>query len=51
MFEAADIARLMKDRDEEAQVSGGEEDEDDTLLEYCIDEEGGAAMEVDSDDE
>jgi hypothetical protein len=50
MFEAADIARLMKDRDEEAQVSGGEE-EDDTLLEYCSDEEGAAAMEVDSDDE
>jgi hypothetical protein len=51
MFEAADIARLMKDRDEEAQVSGGEEEEDDTLLEYCSDEEGGAAMEVDNDDE
>jgi hypothetical protein len=51
IFEAADIARLMKDRDEEAQVSGGEEEEDDTLLEYCSDEEGGAAMEVDSDDE
>jgi hypothetical protein len=51
MFEAADIARLIKDRDEEAQVSGGEEEEDDTLLEYCSDEEAGAAMEVDSDDE
>jgi hypothetical protein len=50
MFEVTDIARLMKDRDEEAQVSGGEE-EDDTLLEYCNDEKGGAAMEVDNDDE
>jgi hypothetical protein len=51
MFEAANIARLMKDRDKEAQVSGGEEEEDDKLLEYCSDKEGGAAMEVDSDDE
>jgi hypothetical protein len=41
----------MKDRDEEAQVCGGEEEEDDTLLDYCSNEEGGASMKVDSDDE
>ena len=51
MFEAADIARLVKEREQQAQVSDGEDDEDDTLLEYCSDDEGGAEIDVDSDDE
>jgi hypothetical protein len=28
-----------------------EEEDDDTLLEYCSDDEGGATLDVDSDDE
>ena len=51
MFGAADIARLVKEREQQAEVSDGEDDEDDTVLEYCSDDEGGAEIDVDSDDE
>ena len=51
MFGAADIARLVKEREQQAQVSDDKDDEDDTLLEYCSDNEGGAEIDVDSDDE
>ena len=51
VFEAAEIARLMKDSNREVHHSDDEDEEDDTLLEYCSEEEGGATVEVDSDDE
>jgi len=51
VFEAAEIAKLMKHRNKAVHESDGEDEEDDTLLEYCSDDEGGAAMEIDSDDE
>jgi len=51
MFGAADIARLVKEREQQTQVIDGEDDEDDTVLEYCSDDEGGAEIDVDSDDE
>ena len=52
VFEAAEIARLMKDSNREVHHSDDEDEEDDTLLEYCSEEEGGGAtVEVDSDDE
>ena len=51
MFEAADFARLVKEREQQAEVSDGEYDEDDTLLEHCSNDEGGAEIDVDSDDE
>jgi len=51
MFEAADFAHLVKEREQQTQVIDGEDDEDDTVLEYCNDDEGGAEIDVDSDDE
>jgi hypothetical protein len=53
VFEASEIARLVKESNKDVHESDGEgenDEEDDTLLEYCSDD-GGAAMEVDSDDE
>jgi hypothetical protein len=54
VFQASEIARLVKESNKDVHESDGEDEdseEDDTLLEYCSDEEGGGAMEVDSDDE
>jgi hypothetical protein len=52
VFEAAEIARVLKESDREVDYSDGEQEEDDTLLEYCsCSEEEGATSEVDSDDE
>jgi hypothetical protein len=53
VFEASEIARLVKESNKDVHESDGEgenDEEDDTLLEYFSDD-GGAAMEVDSDDE
>jgi len=50
-FEAAEISRLVMERNREVHEIDGEDEDDDTLLEYCSDDEGGAALEVDSDDE
>jgi hypothetical protein len=52
IFEAAEIARLMKDIDKE--VRGEDEDknkEDDTLFEYRSEDEGSGTIKVDSDNE
>jgi hypothetical protein len=55
VFEASEIARLVKESNKhvhESDVEDEDDEEDETLLEYCdSDDEGGAAMEVDSDDE
>jgi hypothetical protein len=53
IFEAAEIARLMKDIDKEVHNIEGEDEneEDDTLFEYYSENEGGATIEVDNDDE
>ena len=52
IFEAAEIARMMKQTNKKVHLhSDGEYEEDDTLLEYCSDDEGGTTIEVDSDDE
>ncbi|CAN6325799.1 unnamed protein product [Urochloa humidicola] len=48
-FDAAEIALLVKERNLEDHDVDGEDD--DTLSEYCNDDEEGAASEVDSDDE
>jgi hypothetical protein len=50
VFEAAEIARLMKESSKEVNVIGDEDEEDDTLMEY-FNEEDDTDMEVDSDDE
>jgi hypothetical protein len=53
IFEAAEIARLMKDIDKEVR-DGEDEDknkEDDTLFEYRSEDEGSGTIEVDSDNE
>ena len=39
------------ERNREVHEIDGKDEDDDTLLEYCSDDEGGAALEVDSDDE
>jgi len=49
IFEADVIARLMKEKNTEV-YEGGNEDEDDTGMEYCSKDEGGGMMDVDSDD-
>ena len=49
VFEADVVARLMKEKNTEVFEDGNEEEEDDTGLEYCSEDEGGA-MVVDSDD-
>jgi len=58
IFDSAEIARLVKEchrghqtDGEEGDQSIDEEEEDDTLLEYCSDNEGGGTLDVDSDDE
>jgi hypothetical protein len=53
VFEASEIVRLVKESNKDVHESDRNEDdeEDDTLLDYCSDDEGGAALEVDSDDE
>ena len=40
----------MKEKSTEVYEGGNEEEEDDTCLKYCSEDEGGA-MDVDSDDE
>jgi hypothetical protein len=55
VFEASEIARFVKESNKhvhESDVQYEDDEEDKTLLEYCdSDDDGGAAMEVDSDDE
>lgn len=51
IFKAAEIAHLTKEKNVQVLESDSDEEEDDTLLEYCNDEERGATHEVDSDDE
>ena len=50
VFEAAEIARLMKESSKEVNAICDEDEEDDTLMEY-FNEEDDTLMEVDSDDE
>jgi hypothetical protein len=51
IFEAAEISKLIKGKGQEVHESDGEEEEeDDTIMEYCSEDEG-ATNEVDSDDE
>ena len=50
VFQAAEIARLMKESRKEVNVIDDEDEEDDTLMEY-FNEEDDTLMEVDSDDE
>ncbi|XP_045083551.2 uncharacterized protein [Aegilops tauschii subsp. strangulata] len=50
IFEADVIARLMKEKNTEV-YEGGNEDEDDTGMEYCSKDKGGGMMDVDSNDE
>jgi hypothetical protein len=52
IFEAAEITKLMKGKGLEVHQSDSEQEEDDdTILEYCSEAEEGVANEVDSDDE
>jgi hypothetical protein len=52
IFEAAEITKLMKGKGLEVHQSDSEQEEDDdTILEYCSEAEEGAANEIDSDDE
>jgi hypothetical protein len=53
IFEAAEIAQLMKDADKEVHDGKGEDEnkEDDTLFENYNEDEGGAITEIDIDDE
>lgn len=48
---SAEISRLVKESHFCGHQSDSEDDKDDTLLEYCSDDEGGATIDVDSDDE
>ena len=41
----------MKEKSTKVYEGGDEDEEDDTGLEYCSENEGGATMDVDSDDE
>ena len=50
-FEAEVVARMMKEKTTRVYEGGDEDQEDDTGLEYCSEDEGGATMDVDSDDE
>ncbi|XP_037430214.1 uncharacterized protein LOC119295881 [Triticum dicoccoides] len=51
IFEADVVARLMKDKNTEVYGNEGEDEEDNTGMEYCSENEGGATMDVDSDDD
>jgi hypothetical protein len=52
IFAAAEIAKLIKAKGLEVHESDSEQEEDDdTILEYCSEAEEGVANEVDSDDE
>jgi hypothetical protein len=53
IFEAAEIARLLKVREKEVHdgESKDKNGEDDTLFQYCSEDEGAATVEVDIDDE
>jgi hypothetical protein len=53
IFQAAEIARLLKVREKEVHDGESEDEnvEDDTLFQYYSEDEGGATTEVDSDDE
>jgi hypothetical protein len=53
IFEVAEIARLLKVREKEVHdgESEYENEEDDTLFQYCSEDEGGATTEIDSDGE
>ena len=50
-FQGAEISRLRNERANYVYESDSEDDEDDTYLEYCSEDGGGATIEVDSDDE
>ncbi|KAI4984553.1 hypothetical protein ZWY2020_017183 [Hordeum vulgare] len=51
IFEADAVACLMKEKTIEVYEGGNEDEEDDTGLEYCSENEKRATMDVDSDDE
>jgi hypothetical protein len=51
IIDSAEISRLVKESHFCGHQSDSEDSEDDTLLEYCSDDEGGATIDVDSDDE
>ncbi|XP_044969958.1 uncharacterized protein LOC123430118 [Hordeum vulgare subsp. vulgare] len=51
IFEADVVAHLMKEKTTKVYEGGNEDEEDDTGLEYCSENEEGATMDVDSDDE
>jgi len=54
MFEGSEIARLRKERPTHVCQSDSEDDDedvDDTIEEYCSEDDVGATVEVDSDDE
>jgi hypothetical protein len=53
IFGVAKIARLLKIREKEVHdgESEDENEEDDTLFQYCSEDEGGATTQVNSDDE
>ncbi|KAA3450247.1 transposase family TNP2 [Gossypium australe] len=51
IFDATEIARLRNEKPNYVYESDSEDEGDDTLLEYCSEDEGGATIEVDSDDE
>jgi hypothetical protein len=52
IFEVAEIVRLLKVREKEVHDESKDENEkDDTLFQYCSEDEGGSTAEVDSDDE
>ena len=48
VFEATEIARLVEESDKEVDHSDVEDEEDDTLMEYCSDNEEDATIEADS---
>ena len=54
MFEASEISCLRKERPTHVCQSDSEDDDedvDDTIEEYCSEDDVGATVEVDSDDE
>jgi hypothetical protein len=51
IFEVAEIAQLLKVRKKEVHDGESENEEDDTLFQYCSEDEGGATAEVNNDDE
>jgi len=51
IFEAGEIAQWVQESHKGGNHTDAEEEEDDTIFEYCSDDEGGATIDVDSDDE